>query len=229
MLPPAAAAQTEDELAKQTQNPVASLISVPFQGNWDFGLGDRDATGTLLNIQPVMPFGVSSSTNLILRVILPMTSQPGPTDARINGLGDIVATAFFSPQKSGSIIWGAGPGLPPARCDERLARLREIRHRPVGRRAGAARSVDGRRALQSHLVRQRRERSRRCQLDVPAAVRQLQPWKRALRWRELGGERELGGGRHVDRTGPLQREQSDAARETARQLRVRCRSDDRQQ
>ena len=61
--PTTAAAPTEDELAKQTQNPVASLISVPLQGNWDFGLGDRDATSTLLNIQPVMPFGISQGTN----------------------------------------------------------------------------------------------------------------------------------------------------------------------
>ena len=74
---PFVAGQTPDELAKQTQNPVASLISVPLQGNWDFGLGDRDATGTLLNVQPVMPFGISKSTNIILRVITPLTSQPG--------------------------------------------------------------------------------------------------------------------------------------------------------
>jgi hypothetical protein len=106
---PSATAQTADELAKQTQNPVASLISVPLQGNWDFGLGDRDATGTLLNVQPVMPFGINKSTNVILRVIMPLTSQPASGDARINGLGDIVATAFFSPVKSGRIIWGAGP------------------------------------------------------------------------------------------------------------------------
>jgi len=108
VLPPAAA-QTADELAKQTQNPVASLISAPLQGNWDFGLGDREATATLLNIQPVIPFGISKSTNVILRVIMPLTSQPGSTEARINGLGDIVATAFFSPAKSGRLIWGAGP------------------------------------------------------------------------------------------------------------------------
>lgn len=109
VVPAPAFAQDADALAKQTQNPVASLISVPLQGNWDFGLGDRDATGTLLNIQPVMPFGVSPSTNVILRVIMPMTSQPGPDGTRLNGLGDIVATAFFSPVKSGRIIWGAGP------------------------------------------------------------------------------------------------------------------------
>ena len=108
-LPFAASAQDAHELAKQTQNPVASLISVPLQGNWDFGLGDRDATGTTLNVQPVMPFGISSSTNLILRVIMPLMSQPGSVDTRINGLGDTVATIFFSPGEVRALIWGAGP------------------------------------------------------------------------------------------------------------------------
>jgi hypothetical protein len=109
VLPAPAAAQTADELAKQTQNPVASLISVPLQGNWDFGLGDRDAVGTLLNVQPVMPFGISSDMNIILRVIMPLTSQPGSDGTRINGLADIVATAFVSPAKTGRMTWGVGP------------------------------------------------------------------------------------------------------------------------
>jgi len=106
-----AAAQDATALAKQTQNPVSSLISVPLQGNWDFGVGDRDATATLLNIQPVIPFAISKSTNIVLRVIMPLTSQPGPQGVRINGLGDIVATAFFVPSKTGRITWGVGPVL----------------------------------------------------------------------------------------------------------------------
>ena len=109
MLPSAAAAQDATALAKQTQNPVSSLISFPLQANWDFGLGDRDAVGTVLNIQPVVPFGINASTNIILRVIMPLTSQPGADGMRVNGMGDVVATAFFSPAKSGRIIWGAGP------------------------------------------------------------------------------------------------------------------------
>jgi hypothetical protein len=69
---------------------------VPFQGNWDFGIGDNYATSSLLNIQPVVPFGVSKTMNVILRVIMPLTSQPGPDGVRVNGMSDTVLSAFFS-------------------------------------------------------------------------------------------------------------------------------------
>ena len=84
------------------------------QGNWDFGLGDRDATATLFNIQPVIPFAVSESTNVILRVIMPLTSQPGPD-------GHPLATAWAtsspppsSPQQARPHDLGHGAGLPLA-------------------------------------------------------------------------------------------------------------------
>jgi hypothetical protein len=104
-------AQTADELAKQTQNPVASLISVPFQGNWDFGIGEREATGSTLNIQPVAPFGLTTDWNIILRVIMPVQSQPADGGQRFTGMGDTTMTVFFSPAKTGSVIWGAGPAI----------------------------------------------------------------------------------------------------------------------
>src|SRR5688572_3698397 len=105
-------AQSADELAKQTQNPVASLISVPFQANWDVGIGTREAIGTTLNIQPVAPFSLTKTVNVILRVIMPLVSTPtDDEDLRINGMSDTVATAFLSPAHTGKIIWGVGPVL----------------------------------------------------------------------------------------------------------------------
>jgi hypothetical protein len=100
------------ELAKQLQNPVASLISVPFQNNFDFNLGPNgDGFKYTLNFQPVIPLSLGEDYNLIIRTILPIISQddviPGTSQ---NGLGDIVQSFFFSPKKPvGGLILGFGP------------------------------------------------------------------------------------------------------------------------
>jgi hypothetical protein len=47
-----------DALAKQLSNPVASLISVPFQFNHDDGYADGGSR-TYVNIQPVVPISIS--------------------------------------------------------------------------------------------------------------------------------------------------------------------------
>lgn len=69
-------AQDEADLAKQTQNPVSDLISVPFQNNTNFGIGPGDDTQNVLNIQPVWPFKLNERWNLITRTIVPVISQP---------------------------------------------------------------------------------------------------------------------------------------------------------
>jgi len=48
-------AQETSELAAAAQNPVASMISLPFQNNTFFGIGPDDETANVLNIQPVIP------------------------------------------------------------------------------------------------------------------------------------------------------------------------------
>lgn len=102
------------ELAKQLSNPVASLISVPFQANWDFGIGEEDATRFTLNIQPVVPFELNSEMNLIVRTILPVIYAEAPVKGLDDesGLGDTTQTFFFSPREPvGGWILGAGPAF----------------------------------------------------------------------------------------------------------------------
>jgi hypothetical protein len=103
------------ELAKKLQNPVASLISVPLQANWDFGIGVNDATRFTLNVQPVIPLSLNEDVNLIIRTIVPIidAESPAPGIDDASGLGDSVQSFFFSPKQptAGGWILGAGPVL----------------------------------------------------------------------------------------------------------------------
>lgn len=114
---------SESDLAKKTQNPVSDLISVPLQNNFDFNIGPNNRTRYTLNIQPVVPFGISENWNIITRTIAPVLYQP---DIASNsggefGLGDINTTWFLSPSKPGKLIWGVGPILQfPTATDDTL-------------------------------------------------------------------------------------------------------------
>lgn len=121
--PRLAAQQPEDEatrLAKQTQNPVSDLVSIPFQFNFNTGGGLEDRTSLVLNIQPVVPVkGVLREWNIIARTIVPYVSLPGPGGARQSGFGDIQEELFFTPAVPGSLVWGIGPvfSFPTATAD----------------------------------------------------------------------------------------------------------------
>jgi len=116
-------AESNEELAKETQNPVADLISLPFQNNINTGIGPDDETQNILNIQPVWPITLNEDWNIITRTILPVISQPDilTNEGRVNGLGDTTFTAFLSPSDSGRLTWGAGPVfLLPTATDDTL-------------------------------------------------------------------------------------------------------------
>ena len=130
---PPAEAQDTEALQKATQNPVASLISVPLQNNNNFAIGPYNRTQDVLNIQPVIPLHMTNSWNLIIRWIAPIIYQPAPgtadlevygieentpayfaavqvqNTAGVYGFGDMMPTFFFSPSAPSKLIWGAGP------------------------------------------------------------------------------------------------------------------------
>lgn len=120
---PSAGAADADALAKQLSNPVASLVSVPLQLNYDDGYGaGGGGERLLLNIQPVAPFSISEDWNVISRTILPIIYQDGVVgDGSDSGTGDTTQSLFFSPKKPNvrGWIWGVGPAflLPTASED----------------------------------------------------------------------------------------------------------------
>jgi len=128
-------AQDTKALAKASQNPVSSMITVPFENNATFNNGSDDVFVNSLNIKPVIPMGISENWNLINRAIIPVVYQDSgfmeqthiggasfgqPTTEFTTksgdigstfGLGDIVYQGFVSPKEPGKFIWGIGPQI----------------------------------------------------------------------------------------------------------------------
>jgi hypothetical protein len=118
--------EREIELAKKLANPIASLISLPLQYNYDRNIGpDDEGSRSVLNVQPVIPIPLGEDWSLITRTIVPLIDQqaiPAKGHSRA-GFGDVLASQFFSPQTpaAGGWIWGVGPvELLPTATDETL-------------------------------------------------------------------------------------------------------------
>lgn len=112
---PASAQEQDDtgELAKKLSNPVAAMISVPFQGNYNDEIGPlEDGEQTYVNFQPVVPIALNEDWNLISRTIVPVISQDDifPGAGSQFGLGNTTQSFFFSPsQPVNGFVWGVGP------------------------------------------------------------------------------------------------------------------------
>ena len=108
---PLIAQDSAKELSQTAANPLADLISLPFQNNTNFSLGPYDRTANVLNIQPVIPL---SGGKVITRTIFPVVWIPdlaAESGLRSSGLGDVLFTAFYVPSTGGNGTWGLGAAL----------------------------------------------------------------------------------------------------------------------
>ena len=111
-----AGGDSDAELAKKLSNPVAALISVPLQFNYDTDLGpDEDGDQYLLNFQPVVPITLNETWNVISRTIVPVIyhADVSPAHGASSGIGNMLQSAFFSPKAptQAGLIWGVGPAI----------------------------------------------------------------------------------------------------------------------
>jgi len=106
-------AQESSETAKQAQNPIANLISVPLESDFNPQTGIHKDDSYVLLMKPVIPFRLSNDWTLITRTIIPVIQVPdlAPGVNGTTGLGDVQESFFLSPRKAGPVIWGAGPAI----------------------------------------------------------------------------------------------------------------------
>jgi hypothetical protein len=105
------------------QNPIADIVSVPVQNNFNFGIGPQNKAGYILNIQPVVPIPLGTRWKVISRSILPVMDQPDTSSGGVHkfGLGDWTQSFFFSPVSDDGFTWGIGPAfLIPTATSESL-------------------------------------------------------------------------------------------------------------
>ncbi len=98
-------AQESSNIAKQAQNPIARLISVPVENDFNPQTGFNKEDSYVLQFKPVVPFRLSKDWNLITRTVVPVIQVPDPAP-RVNGT---TLSLFLSPAKAGRVIWGVGP------------------------------------------------------------------------------------------------------------------------
>lgn len=104
-------AQESSEIAKQAQNPIASMISVPLENDFNPQTGINKKNSYVFEMKPVVPFSLSKDWNLITRTVIPVIQVPdlAPGVQGTAGIGDIQESLFLSPARAGAVIWGAGP------------------------------------------------------------------------------------------------------------------------
>lgn len=110
------AVSDDADLAKKPANPLSALIRLPIKLDWDTDIGDAEADRFIYSVQPVIPFELNDTWNVISRTIVRVyvdMESPVKGGRDHSGMGDILQSFFISPNAptSSGWIWGAGPAF----------------------------------------------------------------------------------------------------------------------
>ena len=98
------------EIAKKLANPIADMISVPFQYNYSRGVGrNQEGSEQTLLFQPVIPFNLGGGDAFILRPILTSAHVINANGFSGYGVANVTIESFYAPNTGSSWIWGVGP------------------------------------------------------------------------------------------------------------------------
>ena len=187
-------AQDSSNIAKQAQNPIARLISVPFENDFNPQTGIDKEDSYVLEMKPVVPFTLSKDWNLITRTIVPAIQVPdlAPGVNGTTGLGDVSLSLFLSPGKGWPYYLGRWANRVFSYCNARHPWYEETQCRPDSCCTKEPRPLAIWNAGVQLIFRGGTISAKGCQSDADAAICKLQPSSRVVPYVLTDHHRRLG-------------------------------------
>ena len=102
----------EDDIARESENPIGNLTILPFENYINFQVGPNKGTQDILEFEPVVPFHLNADWNIVARAVIPVVWNPdlSPFPSVPQAFAPVDFSTFLTPSHStNGWLWGVGP------------------------------------------------------------------------------------------------------------------------